>query len=133
MHNTENVTEEIIKRMKKLHLHQNVIDELKNNNQLNVSVAPLGSLYWLTDEEKDLVDAFERENKDTKVYHIIKTYSKYLGTVYDLLFISKDEDNWEFEEENLEDNLLLSYTITNFPEKGYIKVKCVNGGLVRLY
>ena len=127
------IKDEIIKRMKKLQLHQNVINELMNNNQLNRSESQLGSLYWLTDEEKDLVDTFERENKDTKVYHIMKTNSKYLGTIYDLLFISKDEDNWKFEEENLEENLVLSNTITNFPEKGYIKIKSVNGGLVRLY
>lgn len=132
MNNTENVTDEIIKRMKKLHLHQNVIDELKNN-QLNRSESPLGSLYWLTDKEKNLVDTFERENKDTKVYHLIKTNSKYLGIVYDLLFISKDEKNWNSEEENLKENLVLSQTITNFPEIGFIKVKSVNGGLVRLY
>lgn len=133
MDNTENVIEEIIKRLKKLHIHQNVIDELKNNNQLNVSVAPLGSLYWLTKDEQEMVDTFERENANAKVYHIIKTYSKYLGTVYDLLFVSKDEDNWNMERDNLEENLVLSHSITNFPESGYIKIRSLNGGLVRLY
>lgn len=133
MYITENITEEIIKRMKKLHLHQNVIDELKNSNQLNRSEAPLGSLYWLTKDEQEMVDTFERENDNAKVYHIIKTYSKYLGTVYDLLFISIDEENWNIEEDNLEENFVLSHTITNFPESGYIKVKSVNGGVVRLY
>ena len=118
--------------MKKLHIHQNVIDELKNN-QLNRSEGTLGSLYWLTKDEQEMVDTFERENANAKVYHIIKTYSKYLGTVYDLLFVSKVERNWNIEEENLDENLVLSFTITNFPEKGYIKVKSVNGGLVRLY
>ena len=133
MNNTENVTEEIIKRMRKLHIHQNVIDELKNNNQLNRSEAPLGSLYWLTDEEREMVDTFEKENENAKVFHILKTYSKYLGTVYDLLFISKDKENWNIEEENLEENFVLSHTISNFPESGFIKIKSVNGGLVRLY
>lgn len=133
MNNTENVTEEIIKRMRKLHIHQNVIDELKNNNQLNRSEAPLGSLYWLTDEEREMVDTFEKENENAKVFHILKTYSKYLGTVYDLLFISKDKENWNIEEENLEKNFVLSHTISNFPESGFIKIKSVNGGLVRLY
>lgn len=133
MNNTENVTDEIIKRMKKLHLHQNVIDELKNNNQLNRSEAPLGSLYWLTDEEREMVDTYEKENENAKVFHILKTYSKYLGTVYDLLFISKDKENWNIEEENLEENFVLSHTISNFPESGFIKIKSVNGGLVRLY
>ena len=132
MNNTKNITEEIIKRLKKLHIHQNVIDELKNN-QLNRSEGTLGSLYWLTKDEQEMVDTFERDNENTKVYHLIKTNSKYLGTVYDLLFISKDEESWDIEEENLEDNLVLSHTISNFPEKGYIKVKSVNGGLVRLY
>lgn len=133
MYITENVKEEIIKRMKKLHLHQNVIDELKNSNQLNRSEAPLGSLFWLTKEEQEMVDTFEKENDNAKVYHILKTNSKFLGTVYDLLFISKDEENWNIEEENLEENLVLSHTITNFPESGFIKIKSVNGGLVRLY
>ena len=65
MYITKNVTEEIISRMKKLHLHQNVIDELKNSNQLNRSEAPLGSLYWLTKDEQEMVDTFERENENT--------------------------------------------------------------------
>ena len=34
---------------------------------------------------------------------------------------------------NLKDNLVLSHTITPFPESGLISVRCINGGLVRNY
>ena len=133
MQNIENITDEIIRRMQMLHLHQNVIEEFKSGQQINRSESRYGSLYWLTDEEKILVDTFEKENQDTKVYHLIKTFSKYLGIVYDLLYISTDQNNWDLERENLKENYALSYTITNFPECGYIRIKSVNGGLVRLY
>lgn len=123
--------DEAIKLMKALKLHTNVINEFKNENTLNKSETRSGILYWLTDEEKEIVNAFEKENPNALVYHIIKTNTLDFGTIYDLLFVTADDEVKKLYKDYLKDNLVLSYSVTPFPESGLIKVKCVNGGLVR--
>lgn len=125
--------DEIIDRMKLLHLHTNVINEFKNESKLNMSVSPLGILYWLIDDEIQMVKKFEQEHQDLIVYHILKTFTRDFGTVYDLLYISNDEELWKTDREDLKEGLVMSFTVTAFPECGLIKVKCVNGGIVREY
>lgn len=119
--------------MKLLHLHSNVINEFKNENKLNRSEFGLGILYWINDEEQQLVDEFEKEHKGFVVYHVIKTETIDFGTIYDLLFVSTYEDEWSLEREELKDNIVMSYSITPFPEMGFIGIKRVNGGLARVY
>ena len=41
--------------------------------------------------------------------------------------------DWNLYKDYLRDNFILSYSVTPFPESGFIKIKNVNGGLVRLY
>lgn len=127
------IKEEAINRMQMLQLHQNAINEFRDENKLNRSELGLGILYWLTDEEKQLVSNFEKTHEGYVVYHIIKTETKDFGTVYDLLYVAPFEDEWEAEREDLKQNLISSYTATQFAECGLIKIKCVNGGLVREY
>ncbi len=123
--------DEAIKLMKALKLHTNVINEFKNENTLNKSETRSGILYWLTDEEKEIVNAFEKENPNALIYHIIKTNTLDFGTIYDLLFVTADDEDKKLYQDYINDNLVLSYSVTPFPESGLIKVKCVNGGLVR--
>lgn len=125
--------DETIERMKLLKLHSNVIREFKEEHKLNRSESKLGILYWLTDEEQELVTDFEKTHKGLMVYHVIKTLSQDFGVVYDLLYLTEDTDDWKIDREYLKDNLVLSYTVTQFAECGYIQVKCINGGLARLY
>lgn len=128
-----NIKEEAIERMKLLQLHQNVIDEFTRENKLNKSETRYGILYWLDEEEQKLVDEFQNQNEGTLVYHVIKTHTLDFGIVYDLLFITENEDEWEAQREELKDDLVLSHTITCFPESGIIQIKKINGGLVRMY
>ena len=127
------IKEEAIERMKLLQLHQNVIDEFTRENKIKKSETIYWILYWLDDEEKKLVDEFQNENEGTLVYHLIKTHTVDFGIVYDLLFITENEDEWEAQREELKDDLVLSHTITCFPESGLIQIKRINGGLVRMY
>lgn len=131
--NIDIVKEEALKRMKLLKLHQNVIKEFKDENKLNRSEFGLGILYWLTDEEKQLVDEFQNKHKGYLVYHVIKTETRDFGTVYDLLYVAPYEDEWLNEREKLKDNWIYSYSVTEFAECGPIKIKCINGGLARMY
>lgn len=119
--------------MKLLQLHPNVINDFKNENKLNRSEHGLGILYWLTDEEKQLVSNFENEHRGYLVYHVIKTETVDFGTVYDFLYVTPCENEWQLEREDLKINLVMSYTITEFAECGLIKIKKINGGLARLF
>ena len=80
-----------------------------------------------------MVNNFEKENQDCLVYHVIKTTNKDFEIVYDLLYVTDDELYMKEAKENLTKNLVLSHTITQFPESGPIKVKEINGGLIREY
>lgn len=125
--------EEALKIMKYLKMFPNVIREFKEENKLNKSETRNGILYWLSDEEQNIVNDFEQEHPNTLVYHIIKTNTVDFGVVYDLLYITEDQEDWDLYKEYLKDNLVLAYTVTQFAESGLIKIKSVNGGLVREY
>lgn len=123
--------DEAIELMQALKLHTNVINEFKNENTLNRSETRNGILYWLSDTEQEIVNQFEKEHEGTLVYHVIKTNTIDFGTIYDLLFVTADDEDKKLYQDYINDNLVLSYSVTPFPEIGLIKVKCVNGGLVR--
>ena len=126
--------EEAIKRMKILRLHQNVLEDFINENKLNKSDGPLGSLYWLDEEEQKMVKKFEQEH-NVIVYHIIHTFSN-LGETYELLFVTTEKEEWEDEKRDLKNGFILAQVevldYTPNSEAGYIGVKYKNGGLIRV-
>lgn len=126
----ENLKEKGLNMLRFLRVYINVIYDYKYKDRLNRSEHS-GILFWLSEEDQELVNTFEKENPNCKVYHIIKTNSLDFGTVYDLLYVTDDKDFIKVAKENLKNGLVLSHTISPFPESSLIKVKCVNGGLVR--
>ena len=126
------IKEIAINMMKLLKLHQNTISEFNNQNKLNRSETGLGLLYWLNDDEQKMVNEFQNKNPNLMVYHIIKTHTVDFGDVYDLLFVTDDEDFIEKAKIDLKDNLVLSHTVTDFPESGLILVNNRNGGITRV-
>lgn len=131
--NIDMIRNEALARMKLLKLHPNVINEFKNENKINRSEFGLGILYWLTDDEKQLVEDFKNEYEGYIVYHVIKTNTVDFGVVYDLLYVSPKEDEWVLDREKLKDNLVMSYTVTECAECGPIQIKMINGGLARTF
>ena len=125
--------EEAIKRMKILRLHQNVIDDFINENKLNKSDSPLGALYWLDEKELEMIKDFEHKHS-VIVYHVIHTFSN-LGETYELLFITKEKEEWEAEKVDLKNGFALAQVIvmdySPNSEMGYIGIENINGGLVR--
>ena len=128
----EEMKQEALNRMKMLLLHRNVINEFKKENKLNKSEGPLGTLYWLDEEEKGMVKEYQ-EKWNVLVYHVIKTFTKDMGVIYDLLYIIDEKQYWEREREELKEGLVLSHTKSQFSESGDIFVINVSGGLARLY
>lgn len=124
---------EAITRMKILKLHQNVLDDFINENKLNKSDSPLGALYWLDEKELEMIKDFENKH-NVIVYHVIHTFSN-LGETYELLFITKEKEEWEAEKVDLKNGFALAQVIVvNYSpnsEMGYIGIENINGGLVR--
>ena len=118
--------------LKLLKIHSNAIYDYEIQNRLNRSENK-GILFWLSAEEREMVNNFEKNHTNCKVYHIIKSISLDFGEIYDLLYVVDDEDFMKQAKTDLEDNLILSYTISPFPESGLISVKSVNGGIIRNY
>ncbi len=129
----EEMKQQALEIMKILRLHQNVINEFANENKLNKSETSNGILYWLDDEEKQMVEEYEKK-WNVLVYHVIKTYTVEMGAIYDLLYIPSEKDSWQGILERLkQDNIILSHTISAFSESGDIVIQSKNGGVIRLY
>lgn len=117
-------------RLKILKLHKNVIYDFKTEDKLNKSEGKNAILYWLDDKEKEIIKEFEKIY-NVKVYHVIKTYTRDFGEIYDLLYVNEQENRWEEEKEELKEGYVRSYTVSPFSESGDICVESKNGGLVR--
>lgn len=126
--------EEAIKRMKALDIIDDAIEQFKNDDIVMVTEPPLGGLYWLTDEEKEMVRKFEEEH-DVLVYMIVRAFTQ-LGKMDSLLYVSDWQEEWEYENEDLKDGYAMSYTINHdmpdCSEFGSIAVKPMFGGLIRI-
>lgn len=131
--NRIDMKEYAIELMKLLKLHPNVIREFKDKNKLNRSETNLGLLYWLNADEEKIVKRFEQENPNKLVYHLIKTNTRDFGIVYNLLYVTANQEDLKKAKEDLKDNLVLAYVTTEYQESGLIEVKSINGGLVRTY
>lgn len=135
MANKEMMIKEAIQRMKMLGILPQTIKEFEENSIVSKSTYG-GILLWLDDEEKKIVEAFEKDNNFV-VYHAIKcTYrvgDDETMTCLDLLYVSSDEEEWEAEKADIRNNCMFAYTISDFcKEFGAISVKSVNGGLLRM-
>ncbi len=126
--------EEAIKRMKALDVLEQPIKEFREEDKLNLSEGP-GLLYWLNEEEQEMVKKFEEQN-DAVVYHVIKSKSS-IGLMYSLLYVSQHLEEWEMDSNDLGDNTALAYVVNmNMPdcsEFGTIGIKPMNGGVVRTW
>lgn len=124
--------EECLERMKNLDFRPNVIAEFMNKGTLYRS--EYGFLYWLTDEEKNMIYQWQGETGNI-VYHVIKSVHEF-GTSYSFLYVSNYVDEWKYEREDLKQYMPIVYVknIGNdyFSEYGTIRVRPVFGGLVRI-
>ena len=134
MEDREEMIQEGIKRMKLLKLHPNVINEFKEEQRLNKSDLNKGILYWLNEEEQEMIKRLEKKYK-FMTYHIIHSYSN-LGETYEVLFIKDNKEEWKAENEDLKNGYAMARVeVINCSinsEFGYIGVKSINGGVVRV-
>lgn len=77
---------EALERMRTLKLYPNIIKEFEKENIVNMSENG-GFLYWLTDEQKEIVSDFEAEH-DALVYHVIHDFTGLLAIVLKSTIVS---------------------------------------------
>lgn len=126
-----NKKKEAVKRMKTIGLLPKVITEFEHGT-LNLSEA--GMLYFLDDEQKKMVEEFEKEYK-ALVYHVCHECTN-VGEMYDLLYVSDHEEEWSMDNEDLEAGhpfvYVVNKTYPEFSEFGMIGIRPVLGGIVRV-
>lgn len=129
----EKAKKEAIERMKILKLSRNAITDFKDDDRLYKS-EDLGFLYWLYDDEEEMVKKFEKEH-ECVVYHVILSRTN-IGTMYSLLYVSLDDEEWEEDRADLQNGQVLAYVVNKAApecsEIGYIGIKPQIGGLVRV-
>lgn len=123
---------EALLRMKHFHMHEKTIKEFEKGI-VNCSVC--GILYWLSDEQKELVAEWE-ERTGNLVYHVIHNDTEF-GELLAFLYVSKEVEEWEYDAEDLKNNIQLAYvknlTDDTCSEYGSIGVTPVFGGIVRTF
>lgn len=123
---------EALERMRTLKLYPNIIKEFEKENIVNMSENG-GFLYWLTDEQKEIVSAFEAEH-DALVYHVIHDFTGF-GELLTFFYVSDYEEEWEYDREDLKNGYACAYvknlTDDMCSEFGSVCFKQQFGGLVR--
>ena len=127
--------QEAIKRLKALNIINDAVKQFEKDDIVMVSEPPFGGLYWLNDEEKEMVRKFE-ENNNALVYMVVRSFTNF-GKMDALLFISDYDEEWEMDNEDIKDDIVMSYVINHdmpdCSEFGSITVRPMFGGLVRIW
>ena len=128
----ENQKEEALKRMELLKMSRQCINAFKRGEIWESE--GYGALYECNDEEKKIIEKFEKEHNGL-VYHMIHNVFQF-GECYTILFVSKYKDEWKDDINDINDGYVLAY-VENIDdpicsEFGSVAIKPNIGGLVRL-
>lgn len=128
----EKIYNECLRRMGKLNLSKQCISAFKHGKVWESE--GIGALYELNEKEQQIVDNFEKNNPNYKVYHVIHNLFEF-GEVYSLLYVDTYFDEWEYFDEDLKDNITFVYAYNCdddiCSEFGSIGIKNNIGGLIR--
>lgn len=125
---------EAIKRMKALDLYKPYIKAFEKESKIFMSEMT-GGVYEFDDNAELVakVKAFEKEN-NALVYHVIRTMTQF-GELYNFLYVSQYEEEWEMDNADIEDGYALAYVWNKTDEWcsefGSIGVQGRFGGIVR--
>ena len=132
----EEKKKEAIKRLKKLRVYEEVIEQFEKEGLINMSEPPFGACYWPTDNELTMIREFEQEH-NAVVYHVIRSFMEF-GTCDCYLFVSDYEEEWEQEVEYTKRGSAFVYVYNHdepaFSEFGSVGIKLTPaGGLARTW
>ena len=127
--------EEAIKRMRAMHIIPDAIKQFKNDDVVMVSEPPLGGLYWLNNEEKEMVRKFEEEN-GALVYLVVRSFTN-IGKMDNIFYVSKYKKEWAMDRDDIAENLALVYVVNydmpDCSEFGTIRWCGIGGGVLRKF
>lgn len=127
---------EALARMKLLGIFPETIKQFDRDGKVSISEPPFGAFYWAEGWDLDRIEQFE-EDHDALVYLVIRSYTTH-GKMDDYLYVSKYEEEWEQDREDLKNGMPLAYTFSfddpQLSEIGYIVIeKTMAGGLTRTW
>lgn len=126
--------QEAIKRMEVLDIYDETIRQFEKDGLLSYSEPPLGTNYWLNEEQRKIVRDFEEEY-NALVYFATMSYTEF-GTLTSFLYVSDYPEEWKDDNIELKDGYLYAYVynhdIPEYSEIGMIRVQPRFGGLVRI-
>lgn len=126
--------QEALKRMKVLQLRPDVISKFERRDAIRESF--LGTISCPLYDVVKRIKEFEEESGGL-VYHVIENYYEDIGHLLSFLFVSKYDEEWEQDMDDLNYMTPLVYvanvTDENCSEYGSIKIKSYDGGLIRVY
>ena len=126
---------EAIKRMKKLRYWSQAKEAFRRSNKVFVTEPPMGAVYDPEPELAERIKKFEEEN-NALVYLVVRAFTNF-GKMDSLLFVSDYPEEWDMDNEDLNDWIVMSYTINydmpDCSEFGSIGVRpTIAGGLLRV-
>lgn len=130
---------ESINRMKALGLFTPCIKAFDKHDEVQLS-EPTGGLYEFSRDTEltEKIREFEKEH-NALVYHVIHTPAKFDGEtmdMYNFLYVSDHQDEWEMDHEDIKDGYTLAYVWNKdddwCSEFGTIAVRQKFGGLTRV-
>ena len=126
---------EAINRMKALDLFAPCIKAFEKRDEVQLS-EPTGGLYEFGGNEELTAKVKEFETEyNALVYHVIHTFTQF-GELYNFLYVSDYESEWEMDNEDIKDNYVICYVWNKdddwCSEFGTIAVRQKFGGLVRV-
>ena len=125
---------EAIKRMEVLDIYGPTINQFENEGVLSYSEPPLGTNYWLDDEQRKIVREFEEEHH-ALVYFALRSYTK-IGIMDSFLFVSDYPEEWVLDNNDIKNGYayayVYNYDVPEYSEIGMIGIEPRFGGLVRI-
>ena len=78
--------------MKAMRLHPDAIEQFEKQGLINFSQPPFGGLYWVEDEDLQILREWEQDNNSV-VYHVIRSYTEF-GVLDSYFYVSDYENEW---------------------------------------
>ena len=127
---------EAMMRMKKLRIWNEAIKSFRKHDLVLVTEPPIGAVYTMEPELEAEVRKFEKEH-NALVYMVVRSFTTF-GKMDSLLFVSDYEEEWSMDREDIEDGIVMTYTINwdmpDCSEMGSIAVeRTAAGGLIRAF
>lgn len=126
---------EALRRMQKMGYWGQAREAFRKRNAVFVNEPPWGAVYDPEPELAEKIKKFEEEN-NALVYMVVRAFTAF-GVMDSLLYVSDYKEEWEMDDEDIDNKIVMTYTINNdmpdCSEFGSIGFRLGSGaGLIRV-